>query len=133
MFCASYSIPGGEEYMFRTFKDIDSIKDALEALIEQRVTIILISGQRLTVEVDAVVDNLLVASIGNKILFIDIECICVVVTCCEEILESLLNRKRTIRRTEKGTKCRLRKKTFFESGSRRHGREEFTGHEKLSF
>jgi hypothetical protein len=70
-----------------------SIKDVLRALIENQATIILVSGEKLTVEVEAVIDNLLVASIGNRIIFIDIECICVVVTCCEEILEFLLNRK----------------------------------------
>lgn len=70
------------------------IKEVLQALIDQDATIILVSGQRLNVEVEAVVDNLLVASIGNRILFIDIECICVVVTCCEEILEFLLQKNK---------------------------------------
>jgi hypothetical protein len=72
---------------------IDGIKDVLRSSIESRVTLVLCSCQKLTVEVDAVVDNLLVASIGNRILFIDIECICAVITCCEEVLEFLLNKQ----------------------------------------
>jgi hypothetical protein len=94
--------------MRKNFTDFDSIKDVLKASIEQKVTIILISGQKLTVEVEAVIDNLLVASIDGKILFIDIECICVVITCCEEILESLLgknHRKREEEESRKHEKC----------------------------
>ena len=91
--------------MFKNFTGIKNIKEVLEGLVEQRVTIILVSGQKLTVEVDAVIDHLLVASIDGKILFIDIECICVVVTCCEEVLELLLNRKQRPRKMEEEDEC----------------------------
>lgn len=78
----------------------NGIRDVLKSSIESRVTIVLERGQRLTVEVDAVVDDLLVASVGNRILFINIECICVVITCCEEVLEFLLNKDGVNRREE---------------------------------
>lgn len=93
--------------MNKSFTNLGNIKEVLESLIEQRVTLILVSGQRLTVEVDAVIDGLLVASIDGKILFISIECICVVITCCEEILESLLNRKHRVRKVEEEDSCRM--------------------------
>ena len=91
---ASYLISRGDIGMSRSFKNFNNLKDVLKGLIEQQVTIILVSGQKLTVEVDAVVDNLLVASVGNRLVFIDIECICVVITCCEKILEFVLNNMR---------------------------------------
>lgn len=77
--------------MSKNFGDFKNIKEVLRSLIEQRVTLVLESGQKLTVEIDAVVDDLLVASVNGKILFVNIECICVVVTCCEEALEAFLN------------------------------------------
>lgn len=80
--------------MIKDFMGSKCIKEVLEGLVEQKVTIILESGQKLTVEIAAVIDNLLVASVDGKILFIDIECICVVITCCEEVLESLLNKRK---------------------------------------
>lgn len=81
-------------YMSRSINNVSSIKEVLQALIETQVCIVLVSGQKLNVEVDAVIDNLLVGSCGNRIVFIDIECICVVLTCCEEILEFVLNNMR---------------------------------------
>jgi hypothetical protein len=119
--------------MFRNFMELRNLKEVLEGLVEQKVTIILVSGQRLTVEVDAVVDNLLVASIDGKILFIDIECICVVVTCCEEVLESLFDRKRSRRRMEEEEdRCGLKGKEFFGNVSREH-EEESRSREKFDF
>lgn len=73
---------------------LNGIKDVLKSSIGSCVTIVLVRGQKLTVEVDAVVDDLLVAAMGNKVLFINIECICVVITCCEEVLEFLLNKEK---------------------------------------
>lgn len=109
----SYFISRGDMNMSmsKTFGNFKNLKDVLRGLIEQHVTIILISGQRLNVEVDAIVDNLLVASIGNRILFIDIECICVVVSCCEEILEFVLTNMRRERKTE--DECSRGHKDFF--------------------
>jgi hypothetical protein len=78
-------------YMSRSFNNLKNIKEVLQSLIETQACIVLVSGQKLNVEVDAVVDNLLVASVGNRIIFIDIECICAVITCCEEILEFVLS------------------------------------------
>lgn len=72
--------------------NFDGIKAVLKASVESRVTIVLVSCQRLVVEVDAVVDDLLIASIDNRILFIDINCICVVINSCEEVLEFLLSK-----------------------------------------
>jgi hypothetical protein len=118
--------------MFRNFMQSKNLKEVLEGLVETRVTIILVSRQKLTVEVDAVIDHLLVASIDGKILFIDIECICVVVTCCEEALESLLNRKRSRRRFEEEDRCGLKGKDFFDNVSREH-EEESRSHEKFDF
>lgn len=108
--------------MFENFMKSRNIKEVLEGLVEQRVTLVLVSGQRLTVEVDAVVDDLLVASIDGKILFIDIECICVVLTCCEEVLESLLRKRQVFRKIEKTT-CVPKSKIKFESRSREHEEE----------
>lgn len=68
-----------------------TIKGLLELLIEDKVTIILKSGEQETVEVEAVVGNLLVASLNcGKVKFIDIDCICAIIVRCEEILEAIL-------------------------------------------
>lgn len=76
-----------------------SIKELLELLVEEDVTIILKSGETECVEVEAVVGNLLVASIeehrekhhcGDRLKFIDICCICAVIVECEDVLENIL-------------------------------------------
>lgn len=68
-----------------------TIKGLLELLIEDEITIILESGEQETIEVEAVVGNLLVASLNHcKTKFIDIDCICAVKVECEEILEAIL-------------------------------------------
>lgn len=74
-----------------------SIKELLELLIEEEVTIILESGETEEVEVEAVVGNLLVATIEDNcdhddecFKFIDIDCICAVIVECEDILENIL-------------------------------------------
>lgn len=72
-----------------------SIKELLELLIEEEVTIVLESGETEEVEVEAVVGNLLVATIEGQcddecFKFIDIDCICAVIVECEDILENIL-------------------------------------------
>ncbi|HCT64186.1 MAG TPA: hypothetical protein DIC60_02750 [Lachnospiraceae bacterium] len=72
-----------------------SIKELLELLIEEEVTIVLKSGETECVEIEAVVGNLLVATIeghkcGERFKFIDICCICAVIVECEDILENIL-------------------------------------------
>lgn len=100
--------------MFRSFMKFKKLKDTLESLVEQRVIIILERGQRLIVEVDAVADNLLVTSVDGRIFFIDIECICAVVTCCEEVLESLLTEERSRRRHVDEGIIRRHEEEFFQ-------------------
>lgn len=115
--------------MLRNFMEAKNIKEVLKGLIETRVTIILVSRQRLTVEVDAVIDDLLVASIDGKIFFIDIECICVVVTCCEEVLESLLNRRRFPKNFEEKDECKIKGNLFSKDGSREREEESLSHQE----
>lgn len=70
------------------------IKETLEALIGRRVIIVLESGERLFVQIEAVRDNLLIAACRCKIIFIDIDCICAVIAECPEVLRTFLREDR---------------------------------------
>lgn len=70
------------------------IKETLENLIGRRVCIILESGERLLVVIEAVRDNLVIAACGCKVIFINIDCICAVITECPEVLRTFLREER---------------------------------------
>jgi hypothetical protein len=70
------------------------IKETLENLIGRRVGIILESGERLFVVIEAVRDNLVIAACGCRVIFINIDCICAVITECPEVLRTFLREER---------------------------------------
>lgn len=74
------------------------IKETLENLIGRRVGIILESGERLFVRIEAVRDNQVIAACDCKVIFIDIECICAVIAECPEVLRTILREDRGIDR-----------------------------------
>lgn len=74
-------------------RNFDDIRDVLLASIGDRVTIILSSGRILTVQVMAVDDDLLIASVRNRIISININRIDAVLSSCDELLASILNRR----------------------------------------
>ena len=81
--------------MSRISRDLESIRDILIASIGSRVTIILSSGRILRrVEVEAVDGDLVIASFDGRIITININRIDAVITCCRQLLEPLLNRRR---------------------------------------
>lgn len=84
----------GKNAGIKTFCNIvpGTIRDLLSLLIEQKVKIILKSGEEEKIEIEAVVGDLVVASIcdEDKIKFIDVHCICAVIVECEDILENIL-------------------------------------------
>lgn len=105
--------------MGRSYGNFRNISEVLQGLLGTEVTIILVSGQKICGCVDAVLCeqkpgksadgllneqnscgfsspmqeecNLLVMSACNRVIFVDINCICVVCTCCEDVLEFALN------------------------------------------
>lgn len=81
--------------MSRIIRDFDSIRDVLLASIGNRVTIILSSGRILRVVVEAVVDNLLIASSDDRIITININRIDAVVALCRQLFEAVLDRRRS--------------------------------------
>lgn len=75
-----------------------NIKELLEALRGQCVTLILASGEREPhVRIEAVIGNLLLVKLPgqccSRFKFVDIECICAVITNCEEILNTIFREK----------------------------------------
>ncbi len=69
-----------------------SITNLLNLLVGKKVTIVLQSGEREVVVVDAVSGSILVARQERCCFkFVNIACICEVLVECDEILESLLN------------------------------------------
>lgn len=70
------------------------IKETLENLIGKRVVIILDSGERLFVVIEAVRDNLVIAACGCRVIFINIDCICAVIAECPEVLRTFLREER---------------------------------------
>lgn len=74
----------------------NNIGDLLESLIGKVVVIILNSGRCQVVRIRAVVGDVVVADFLNisspfNIKFINIECICEVITRCPDLLESFLD------------------------------------------
>lgn len=72
----------------------NDIRVILEDLIGRRVIIVLESGERLLVRIEAVRDNVLIAAIGCRIIFINIDCICAVIAECPEVLRTFLREDR---------------------------------------
>lgn len=79
--------------MSRIIRDFDSIRDVLLASIGNRVTIILSSGRILRVVVEAVVDNLLIASANDRIITVNINRIDAVITCCRQLFAAIIDRR----------------------------------------
>lgn len=77
--------------MEKYYGSLNSKAKVLEALINQRVTLILTNGLRIEATVNSVNDSILFTSARNKFMIINIECISVISTCCEEMMESVLN------------------------------------------
>ncbi len=76
-----------------------SIRELLKLLADVdedvEVKLILKSGEKECVTVQAVSGNLLVATIYEEdVKFIDIDCICAVIVDCKDVLESLFRSKR---------------------------------------
>ena len=70
------------------------IKETLENLIGRRVVIVLESGERLFVVIEAVRDNLVIAACDCRVIFINIDCICAVIAKCPEVLRTFLREER---------------------------------------
>ena len=71
-----------------------NIRQLLEALRGQFVTLILESGEREPhVRIEAVIGNLVLVKLpgqcGSRFKFVDIDCICAVITNCEEVLNTI--------------------------------------------
>jgi hypothetical protein len=79
-------------------EDDRGIRRILRALIGRRVVIILESGERLFVRIEAVRDNQVIAACDCRVIFIDIECICAVIAECPEVLRTILREDRGIDR-----------------------------------
>lgn len=80
--------------MSRSCRDLDSIREVLIASIGSRVTIILSSGRILRgVEIEAVSDDLVIASFDGEIITINIRRIDAVITRCRKLLGTLLSRR----------------------------------------
>ena len=67
----------------RQFKDLC---DLLRRLKGERVLLILESGDREWVKVVAVLDEVLVASLDRKFIFVGCDCICAVIADCLDVL-----------------------------------------------
>ncbi|MDQ2086850.1 hypothetical protein RBH29_10475 [Herbivorax sp. ANBcel31] len=68
-----------------------NIRDLLRFLKGEKVVIVLKSGQKQAVVVEAVIGNMVVASTCRGIVkFVDINCICEVLAECEDILGNVL-------------------------------------------
>lgn len=85
----------------RTFSP-NNIRELLELLKGEVVTLILESGEReRCVRIEAIMGNLLLVKLpgdcGSRFKFVDIECICAVITNCEEVLNTIF-RERFCRR-----------------------------------
>ncbi|HOQ16012.1 MAG TPA: hypothetical protein PLL17_00895 [Defluviitaleaceae bacterium] len=72
-----------------------NIRELLKGLIDEEVIIVLKSGKYEEVEVLAVERNSLIARYDGKIKFVDIDCICEVLTDPEDFIEAIF----------KGDKC----------------------------
>ena len=75
-------------------EDERGIRRILEALVGRRVVIILESGERLFVRIEAVRDNQVIAACDCRVIFINIECICAVIAECPEVLRTILREDR---------------------------------------
>ena len=67
----------------RQFKELC---DILRRLKGERVLLILESGDREWVKVVAVLDEVLVATLDRKFIFVDCNCICAVIADCLDVL-----------------------------------------------
>ena len=67
----------------RQFKELC---DLLRRLKGERVLLILESGDRECVKVVAVIDEVLVATLDRKFIFVDCDCICAVIADCLDVL-----------------------------------------------
>ncbi|TYQ16210.1 UNVERIFIED_CONTAM: hypothetical protein Cloal_2732 [Acetivibrio alkalicellulosi] len=69
----------------------ENIRELLKLLKGERVVIVLRSGQKQALVVEAVIGDLLVASLDKGILkFVDIDCICEVLAECGDVLGNIL-------------------------------------------
>ena len=65
-----------------------SIRDVLKRLVDDDITIVLASGEKENVRVAAVVGDLLISTCdGNRLKFVDIDCICEVLASCSDFLD----------------------------------------------
>lgn len=111
--------------MSRVFRGLDDVRDVLRASIGNRVTIILSSGRILRVIVEAVDDDLLIASFDGRIVTINIDRIDAVVTNCDNLLGSFLDRRGS-RSRRRVSRSRSRSRSRIRSGSSRR-RGDFVG------
>lgn len=79
--------------MSRVFRGIDSIRDVLEASIGNRARIYLSNGRIINIEVENLEDDLLIASVGNRLISININRIDAVVSSCEELFQTIIDRQ----------------------------------------
>ena len=70
---------------------IDSLCDVLRRLKGERVLLLLESGDREWVKVVAVVDEVLVATLDKKFIFVDCDCICAVIADCLDVIADKFN------------------------------------------
>ncbi|NLM36525.1 MAG: hypothetical protein GX202_00165 [Firmicutes bacterium] len=65
---------------------LENICDVLERLKGEKVLLLLDSGDREWVKVLAVIDEVLVATLDRKIIFVDCDCICAVIADCLNVI-----------------------------------------------
>ncbi|HEY8344740.1 MAG TPA: hypothetical protein VIL66_06035 [Bacillota bacterium] len=60
----------------------------MKRLVDDHITIVLVSGEKENIKVTAVVGDLLIATCdGNRLKFVDINCICEVLASCSDFLD----------------------------------------------
>ncbi|AUG56961.1 hypothetical protein [Acetivibrio saccincola] len=83
MYCGNFGFGQQNEFP-------DNIKKLLKLLKGEKVIIVLRSGCKQTVCVEAVVGNLLMASVNRSVIkFVDIDCICEVLAESGDVLSSI--------------------------------------------
>lgn len=63
----------------------------LKKLKGEKVILLLESGDREKVKVVAVIDDVLVATLDRKFIFVDCECICAVIADCLDVIAEQFN------------------------------------------
>ncbi|HHT48788.1 MAG TPA: hypothetical protein GXZ98_05810 [Firmicutes bacterium] len=64
----------------------ENLCDILKRLKGEQVLLLLDSGDREKVKVVAVIDDVLVATVDRKFIFVDCECICAVIADCLDVI-----------------------------------------------